>query len=136
MASALQTKNFLWISCVINAVTVFSVILQLTFENPGMAFEIDGTIEHNYTQNGNMFDIIENVNETVLLSTAPNGGGVFKNSKPNTAIAHLKGPHRTLGLEEGSSTNMKCQLRDGSEWKTCKWKHGHKSLSIVRDPSG
>ena len=133
MAFAIKLKNyFVWFSCAINFVTIFSVILQLTVEHRGMAMEIVRTVQNNPIEIRNTFNAIESVGEMVLVDEEINSGEI-QNLISNGDSVQM--PQRKVGVKDGEYLDLTCQLADGSHWSKCEWKHGLKSLSIVRDPN-
>ena len=122
---------FVLVTCGINIVTVLSVIVQLVIDHRTLALEIDGTIEVKSNEINKLSPKFGSIQESILFGKkvkfTKNIIKYVSDSQP------LMMPHREVGVEEGGFLDMTCQLRDGSQWSKCNWKHGLKSLSIERN---
>ena len=122
--TAKMRNYFIGLTCVINAVTIFSVIAQLSIDNGTFAMNIakpmkngDDNLEIDYIRSmfaGGKINV-KDENENVYSSP------YFRNHR-----------RREIGVAEGGGLDMVCQLQDGSHWSKCEWKHGINSLSIMR----
>ena len=122
---------FVLVTCGINIVTILSVIVQLVIDNRTLALEIDGTIEVNTNEINKLSPKIGSIQEPILYGKKINfNKNTIKYVSDSNSFTM---PHREVGAEEGGFLDMTCQLRDGSQWSKCKWKHGLKSLSIERN---
>ena len=125
---------FVWFTCAMNFVTLFSIILQLIIEHRGMAMEIGKTIKDAPNEIQNLSPtFFESIEETVL------GDGDIDFMKGKRYVKRYSDaialPQREVGVSDRGFLDMTCQLQDGSQWTKCQWKHGFKSLSIQRDSS-
>ena len=121
---------FVWFTCAINFVTICSIIVQLCIDHGGMAMPLDEALKDN-TRSENFFqggtDIIK---ENLLVS------GEIDLDSPNDYMFDDDSYSRAdteIGVWEGGSLDMTCQLQDGSRWSKCEWKHGDNSLSFTRE---
>ena len=124
---------FIWFTCAVNFVTIFSVIAQLIIDHRGMAMEIEEITKENSNKESKFSSMIDHIEETVIVS-----GEIELNKRKRYVLDIDEVPRkiaqREVGVREGKLLDMVCQLHDGSEWSKCKWKHGFNSLSISRNP--
>ena len=115
---------FIGLTCVINVVTIFSVIAQLSIESGTLAMNIAEPIK----------DGFDHVEIDYIRSMFAGGKIDVKNKNENLISSpYFRHPRRReIGVAEGGSLDMVCQLQDGSHWSRCEWKHGIRSLSITR----
>ena len=122
--TAKMRNYFIGLTCVINVVTIFSVIAQLSIESGTLAMNIAEPIK----------DGFDDVEIDYIRSMFAGGKIDVKNKNENLIsspyFCHPR--RREIGVAEGGSLDMVCQLQDGSHWSKCEWKHGIRSLSIMR----
>ena len=125
--AAKMRNYFIGLTCVINVVTIFSVIAQLSIESGTLAMNIAEPIKDGY----------DDVEINYIRSMFAGGKIDVKNKNENLIsspyFCHPR--RREIGVAEGGSLDMVCQLQDGSHWSRCEWKHGTRSLSITRSNS-
>ena len=114
-------NHFIGLTCVINAVTIISVIAQLSIENGSLAMNIAKPTKDGYDDLG----IEGSVFVGGQINVMDENDNVF--SSP-----YFRNRRREIGVTGGGRLDMVCQLQDGSHWSKCEWKHGIRSLSIVR----
>ena len=112
---------FIGLTCVINAVTLFSVIAQLSIEHGSLAMNIEKTTKDGYED----LEIEGSLFVDGQINVMDENDNVF--SSP-----YFRNRRREIGVTDGGRLDMACQLQDGSHWSKCEWKHGIKSLSIMR----
>ena len=131
---AVKMKSyFIWFTCAVNFVTLFSVIAQLTIDHRGMALETEETIKDasNKEDQISIEEFQNHIEESIIVN------GEFELNKRKRYVLDIDEVPRQLvqrevGIREGSPLDMTCQLHDGSKWSKCEWKHGFNSLSITR----
>ena len=119
--TAKMRNYFIGLTCVINAVTIFSVIAQLSIEHGSLAMNIENPIKDGY-------DDLETEGSLSVggqINVMDENDNVF--SSP-----YFRNRRREIGVTDGGRLDMVCQLQDGSHWSKCEWKHGIRSLSIMR----
>ena len=125
--TAKMRNYFIGLTCVINTVTIFSVIAQLSIENGTVAMNFAKPIKDGHD------DL-----EVDYIRSMFAGGKIDVNNENENLIRspYFRNPRRReIGVAEGGNLDMVCQLQDGSHWSRCEWKHGAKSLSITRSNS-
>ena len=126
---AVKMKSyFVWFTCAINFITICSVIVQLFIQNGGMAMPLD---ESSQSEHKNFFHgDTEFIEENVLVSGEVDLEESYDYISDDDAVSNTE---KEIGVWEGGSLGMSCQLRDGSKWSKCEWKHGHNSLTVTRE---
>ena len=119
--TAKMRNYFIGLTCVINAVTIFSVIAQLSIEHGSLAMNIAKPTKDEYED----LEIEGSVFVGGQINVMDENDNVF--SSP-----YFRNRRREIGVTDGGRLDMACQLQDGSHWSKCKWKHGIRSLSIMR----
>ena len=119
--TAKMRNYFIGLTCVINAVTLFSVIAQLSIEHGSLAMNIEKTTKDGYED----LEIEGSLFVDGQINVMDENDNVF--SSP-----YFRNRRREIGVTDGGRLDMACQLQDGSHWSKCKWKHGIRSLSIMR----
>ena len=122
--NAKMRNYFIGLTCAINVVTIFSVIAQLSIESGTLAMNIAEPVKDGY----------DDVEINYIRSMFAGGKINVKDENENVYSSPYFRNHRRreIGVSEGGSLDMVCQLQDGSHWSRCEWKHGIRSLSIMR----
>ena len=120
---------FVWFTCAVNFITIVSVIVQLCTEHRGMAMPMEDSLKEMSIDEHFFHGDPEVVEENLLVSGEINIDTSSDYISKDSFVPRIE---KEVGVWEGRSLKMSCQLRDGSPWSKCEWKHGDNLLSVSR----